>query len=711
MPSRPINESLQKIFQSSNSVASSSKQSRMFSSNISLINSMGEQSYKANRHLPQFNASHSQNIFATQTLSLTETNSNGSFNSFKRSYVHEEYVFQQLSPNPVPGKNMSTEYFRSPHHLSGSYITEVDRQTVGNMDGVIKNINKNKAFNFCTEQFTNTPQVNDAPNTEIDTLLCMDVQHDVSKFRSALKELCSEISQSESFNHHDCDSIENNLIPNPNHQNENQTTTQVTSLDSKEIKNVNEEQFHLGNLIEDRLPLKTSSCRDIVIQELQNIVPEIFNLSPKEMPFLCNSEIEPENGSDLISFLETDPPSSECIDKIIKMLSSPKPDNLYLSEEVSSDNDSTYSDQPSIDDNLSNVLRNENESNSRLNICQTDENCNILVKSLNSETPSTLDNFLKSKISNRVVNKNKNTDTNNLTHPVSGDTGQLNLGTDLIMCSTAGKCDKNLCDKPISEMDISSPLYQQGFSTECSASADQLTEMDYNVFELPNIFEKESSIEKDHSHNEKELNNSRTRNSLDDFSCESFELCDKNMEDHHMEDADFNLKEINMDLSTDVKFLQTLDELQMIDQEKATHICKDTSDYNVNSLPSVMMSGLTNKDLMDEREMLDNYQFSTETLTDVKSNANVLFDDLDMLIGNEYPFLIDDSHLAFSKSDYSLPLKQLDINNNFYYNRKEASDIEDSIFCNLKSDVIMEDFLNFVSPDTDIGNNESNSSI
>ncbi|GFX34015.1 fork-head domain-containing protein [Trichonephila clavipes] len=87
-----------------------------------------DQSWKTNfPHLPSIFPHHSGQLFITQTASLkTETNSVGSFNSSYRA-LQEKFIFHHLTL-PKPDNNKMVEYYMSPHHLSGSYITtEVGR--------------------------------------------------------------------------------------------------------------------------------------------------------------------------------------------------------------------------------------------------------------------------------------------------------------------------------------------------------------------------------------------------------------------------------------------------------------------------------------------------------------------------------------------------------------------------------------------------------
>ncbi|GFR11672.1 forkhead box protein O1 [Trichonephila clavata] len=108
-----------------------------------------DRSWKTNfSHLPSVSPYHSGQLFITQKASLkTDTNSVGSFNSSYRAYLQEKFIFHQTLPNPDRNKMVSTEYYMSPHHLSGSYITtEVGRNKVEIDNGKLTNVNHAQNF-------------------------------------------------------------------------------------------------------------------------------------------------------------------------------------------------------------------------------------------------------------------------------------------------------------------------------------------------------------------------------------------------------------------------------------------------------------------------------------------------------------------------------------------------------------------------------------
>ncbi|GBL77153.1 hypothetical protein AVEN_12783-1 [Araneus ventricosus] len=179
-----------------------------------------DRSWKTNFHLSTGTPYHSEQFFIAQTSSLkTETSSYGSCHSSYQAYHQEQVIFHKASFKPYRNKTVSTEYFMSPHHLSGSYITtEVARNKIDSDNGNFLNTDPESSCLQSSEdeivrQILQQDE-SDMSNEEIDFLLNKEIQDNAVDLRTVLDEL-REIKN--------CDSNYRNI--------HNSVVNQLTSMD------------------------------------------------------------------------------------------------------------------------------------------------------------------------------------------------------------------------------------------------------------------------------------------------------------------------------------------------------------------------------------------------------------------------------------------------------------------------------------------------
>ncbi|GIY74613.1 forkhead box protein O1-B [Caerostris extrusa] len=195
-------------FTTSEEINSSSNHSKPFILGESLppfsaLNS--DRSWKNSFSLPSVNPYQSEQLFIAQTASLkTETNSCGSFNNSCQTYRQEHFISYQTSFKQMKNKTVSTEYFMSPHHLSGSSITtEVERNKIESDNSNLANINQtsNSLLSSVDSVYQEILPKNDhnLSTDEMNSLLNNKTRDDSSDFRAVFNEL-NEMKKPDEYN-------------------------------------------------------------------------------------------------------------------------------------------------------------------------------------------------------------------------------------------------------------------------------------------------------------------------------------------------------------------------------------------------------------------------------------------------------------------------------------------------------------------------------
>ncbi|XP_055928471.1 uncharacterized protein LOC129959628 [Argiope bruennichi] len=283
-----------------------------------------DRSWKTNFHLSTGTPYHSEQLFIAQTSSLkTETSSYGSCHSSYQAYHQQQVIFHKASFKPIGNKTVSTEYFMSPHHLSGSYITtEVGRNKI--------DLDNGNFLNTSSETYCLPPSEDevirqilqqdesDTSNEEIDFLLNKEIQDNAVDLRAILDEL-SELKN--------CDSNYRNV--------HNSVLNQLTSIDLKDTQNANP----MGK--------RQSGIFDELDKELENnINSSHFNLSNQRK--IMHSD-ETENTS--ITFR-----NSDLYDRNFKLNHTNEGNLFSFSEE-------NKSEDVSIPLNVQNMASHQSDSN------------------------------------------------------------------------------------------------------------------------------------------------------------------------------------------------------------------------------------------------------------------------------------------------------------------------------------------------------------
>ncbi|GFT95666.1 forkhead box protein O1 [Nephila pilipes] len=306
-----------------------------------------DRSWKTNfHHLPSVPPYHSGQLFITQTASLkTETNSNGSFNSSYRAYLQEKFIYHQALPNPEKNKMVSTEYFMSPHHLSGSYITtEVGRNKIDVNNEKLPDFNQtlNSASCLVSEVLpVLLPQKGcDLSAEAMNSFLNRETGND--ELEAILEEL---------NNLKNCDN--SCKIVNDSHINQPTLIKLHSDKDANlinENKSVNFEELNAGK--EDNQP-KISFTNSVIKQERTYSQETENGIKPNENNAMCNFIFSRNQPRQEFSFpfidsnkiddvaiqsrmqrIESPQSSSALLDEIIQNLNSPHPDRVASQNEM-----------------------------------------------------------------------------------------------------------------------------------------------------------------------------------------------------------------------------------------------------------------------------------------------------------------------------------------------------------------------------------------
>ncbi|GIY25761.1 fork-head domain-containing protein [Caerostris darwini] len=200
---------------------------------FSALNS--DRSWKNNFSLPSVNPYQSEQLFIAQTASLkTETNSCGSFNNSCQTYRQEHFISYQTSFKQMKNKTVSTEYFMSPHHLSGSSITtEVERNKIESDNSNLANINQtsNSLLSSVDSVYQEIlPKNNHNLSTdEMNSLLNNKTCDDSSDFRAVFNEL-NEMKKPDEYNSKINDKLKDQLTTLDLHIDKNISILNQTNL-------------------------------------------------------------------------------------------------------------------------------------------------------------------------------------------------------------------------------------------------------------------------------------------------------------------------------------------------------------------------------------------------------------------------------------------------------------------------------------------------
>ncbi|GFY77230.1 forkhead box protein O [Trichonephila inaurata madagascariensis] len=276
-----------------------------------------DRSWKTNfPHLPSVFPHHSGQLFITQTASLkTETNSVGS--SFNSSYqaLQEKFLYHHLTlPKP---KMISTEYYMSPHHLSGSYITtEVGRNKVEVDNGKLTNFNDAQNFVQSSVSEVLPQQECNSVDDVMNPFLNKETRND--EFEVILKEL-NDIKK--------CDINSKN-----NHRSlVNQLHSDKDSSSLNEGKSVSFEELNV-NIIEDQS--KTFSTNSAIKQAKIYSHETEKGLKLPENNSACNfifSPNQPRNEQSL-SFIDANKRDNEVIELSVQNKESPQSSSSFIDE-------------------------------------------------------------------------------------------------------------------------------------------------------------------------------------------------------------------------------------------------------------------------------------------------------------------------------------------------------------------------------------------